>query len=92
MANRMYSVPEPSRLRREDVWGERRGDDPPEGGMVVYREGDDDLFFGDEVPMGSVTVVCNQEDLDEVTYWLEEVQGPNCRILAVDHRLAISRA
>lgn len=66
-------------LKQEDVWGEY---DPVLGvkvseGMIVARTDDTCPIFGDKVPYKSVTVVCNEEQKQEVTYWLEYVHGAN---------------
>jgi len=55
------------------------------GGMVIARgHGFTDVpavkcpVFGDEIPRGSVTVVCPANKVEEVQYWLEYVQGADC--------------
>ena len=35
-------------------------------------------IFGDLIPYKSVTVVCNEEQLEQVEYWLSYVHGGDC--------------
>lgn len=72
--------PVPKKLTKEDVFGkidlERM--ERLSNGMVIANSGETCPYFGDVVPYKSVTVVCRANEVDEVSYWLEYVQGTNC--------------
>lgn len=79
------TVPEAKKLTKDDVWGKvgtpslysipaGRKDD----GMIVARHNDNCPYFHDKVPYKSVTIVCKPEQVEEVIYWLEYVQGGDC--------------
>lgn len=61
----------PVKLTKEDVWGKYNGND----GMVVSKTGEICSIFHDKVAHKSVTVVCDADQVDEVSYWLEYVHG-----------------
>jgi len=79
-------------LTKEDVWGkfDERTHEPLNEGMVIanwnfgkdeadsYSSVDPCPIFGDYIPWKSVTVVCDTELEDQVTYWLEYVHGTDC--------------
>lgn len=86
--------PVPKKLTKDDVfgqWGEEHR--RIANGMVIAKSGPDLSehrqegvpeiptvcpIFGDKVPYKSITVVCNQDQLDDVLYWLEYVHGGGC--------------
>ncbi|MFE8701226.1 hypothetical protein ACFYKX_11525 [Cytobacillus sp. FJAT-54145] len=74
------SAKSPSTLTEEDVWGawdENRIEKRSEG-MVVARHPEVCPIFGDSIPYKSVTVVCKEEQYQDVCYWLEYVHGAGC--------------
>ena len=63
-------------LQKNDIWGEfDLKHKKVSGGMIVARHGETCPVFGDVVPSKSVTVVCRDEEVDEVLYWLSYVHG-----------------
>lgn len=64
------TVPEAKKITKEDVWG-----GIGQNGMIVARTDDKCPYFKDKVPYKSVTVVCDKDQVHEVTYWLEYVHG-----------------
>lgn len=67
----------PSSLTQEDVWGEFDVKNMKEisTGMIVAKSDETCPHFGDVVPYKSVTVVCEEEQVNSVSYWLEYVHG-----------------
>jgi hypothetical protein len=77
------------KLTKEDVWGkhEMENEFVPKipliwihKGMLVATSHDDGFpsicpIWKDRLPYKSVTVVCNMEQEEEVSYWLEYVHG-----------------
>ena len=67
-------------MTKEDVWG--KFDDQTReklsSGMVLHNSKEKCSIFKDEVPFKSVTIVCNEDDIGEVSYWLDYVQGGDC--------------
>lgn len=70
---------EPTKISKEDVWGKWDDDCNIKisDGMIVANYGNKCPIFKDIVPYKSVTVVCNKEDVNDVTFWLEYVHGAN---------------
>lgn len=76
----------PTCLTREDVWGkdglslEEKFKDP--SNMLVARGSADENVkcphFGDVLAYKSVTVVCHQNQIQDVIYILESVHGAGC--------------
>lgn len=68
---------EPEKLKMEDVWGkfDKITSKKISKGMIVARSEEQCPHFGDEVPYKSVTVVCSEDQVSEVIYWLDYVQG-----------------
>jgi len=68
----------PFKLTKEDVWGEYDENyNLIKKGMIVAKYKDICPYFTDVVPYKSVTVVCDKDQEEEVTYWLEYVHGAN---------------
>lgn len=70
----------PSRLTKEDVWGkwDELSSTKISNGMIVASYNEVCPAFKDVVPYKSVTVVCDEDQVDDVTYWLEYVHGAEC--------------
>lgn len=68
-------------LTKDDVWGKVDLEQHKKlsEGMIVARGGaEEDVvcpIFKDRLPYKSVTVVCMESEMIEVTYWLEYVHG-----------------
>lgn len=72
--------PEAKKLTKDDVFGVydvEKGERVSKG-MIVASSGDSCPHFSDIVPYKSVTVVCSKNQVGEVSYWLEFVQGAGC--------------
>jgi len=81
---------DPQALTKEDVWGKWVNHHRVSWGMIVAdhnlgghnektaSSNDRCPMFADLVGWKSVTVVCGVEWEDEVSYWLEFVQGGDC--------------
>lgn len=68
----------PFKLTKEDVWGEFDTNyNQVSKGMMVAMHKDICPYFADVIPYKSYTFVCNIEQEEEVTYWLEYVHGGN---------------
>ncbi len=67
-------------ITKEDVFGKWTEDHCTKvhDGMVVARSEERCPRFGDVVPYKSVTVVCPDVLLEQVSYWLEYVHGCDC--------------
>lgn len=72
----------PKKITKEDVWGkwDETHTKRLTKGMIVATTGEQCPHFGDIVPLKSVTVVCNKEQMTDVIYWLEYVHGAECVI------------
>lgn len=70
----------PFSLKKEDVWGvyDVENNKVVSKGMIVSKQGEKCPVFNDVLPYKSVTMVCGINQLEEVTYWIEYVQGANC--------------
>ena len=70
----------PLELTQEDVWGKYNelSSSKISNGMIVASYNDVCPIFGDKVPYKSVTVVCDENQMDDVVYWLEYVHGADC--------------
>ena len=70
----------PHKLKKEDVWGKWSDNSRIKisDGMIVASYNDTCPIFGDVAPYKSVTVVCEEKQLDEVIYWMEYVYGADC--------------
>jgi len=92
MLSSNYSVNPGTTITKEDVWG--KYDDVNhkiiDEGMVVARQGKCPIF-GDELPYKSVTLVCTDDQLYDVLYWIDYVHGANSvsKILTMDDGIAI---
>lgn len=80
-------------LTKEDVWGkfdEKTGKRASDG-MIVARPTEKCPIFGDILPFKSVTVVCDEDQYEDVEYWLTYVHGGGCivREKEVDGKIAI---
>lgn len=71
------NFPEAKKLSKDDVFGifDLEKMEKVSKGMVVASSDEFCPHFGDIVPYKSVTVVCRRDQVDEVSYWLEYVQG-----------------
>ena len=69
------TAPKAKTLTQEDVWGNYT---KKTLGMIVARMNDKCPVFKDKVPYKSVTIICTEEQFDEVHYWLEYVHGADC--------------
>lgn len=67
----------PFKITKEDVWGKFNSDYTIKlsSGMIVANYNEVCPIFGDIVPYKSVTVICDEDQLDDVSYWLEYVHG-----------------
>lgn len=74
------TFPEAQKLTKEDVFGifDVANMERVSNGMIVSRSDEVCKYFGDVVPYKSVTVLCRTNQVAEVSYWLEFVQGANC--------------
>ena len=74
------TYPEATEITKDDVFGRWTEDHRTKvhDGMVVHRQGEKCSYFGDVVPYKSVTVVCPDALLEQVSYWLEYVHGCDC--------------
>ncbi len=78
------TYPVAKEITKDDVFGKWTEDHRTKvhDGMVVARgtAAADELcpHFGDTVPYKSVTVVCPDALLEQVSYWLEYVHGCDC--------------
>jgi hypothetical protein len=68
------------KLTKEDVWGvfDPETHKTISSGMVVAKSGEKCPVFEDILPYKSVTVICNEDQRDEVIHWLIYVHGGNC--------------
>jgi hypothetical protein len=73
-----YSNNPGTKLTKDDVWGKYNHETHTleTQGLIVARGGICPIF-GDEIPYKSVTVVCTEEQLNDVEYWLDYVHGAN---------------
>ena len=62
-------------LTKEDVWGDYEKDTK---GMIVAKTDETCPVFKDKLPYKSVTVICDVDQEDAVTYWLSFVHGGDC--------------
>lgn len=69
-----------NKLTKEDVWGkyDEKTHSMLTNGMIVARTKEKCPIFKDIVPFKSVTVVCDEKDQNEVSYWLSYVHGGDC--------------
>jgi hypothetical protein len=78
------TTPKAKALTLEDVWGKYNANTMTQDscGMVVARGNPETPkkcpIWGDDLPYKSVTVVCREDQEQDVVYWLEYVQGNNC--------------
>ncbi len=74
------TYPEAKDITKEDVFGKWTEDHRTKvhDGMVVARSEERCPHFGDAVPYKSVTVVCQDVLIEQVSYWLEYVHGCDC--------------
>lgn len=74
------TVSKSAKLTKEDVWGkwDENTNKRVSDGMIVSRSDETCSIFGDIVPYKSVTVICNEEQFNDVKYWLGYVQGGGC--------------
>ncbi len=74
------TYPVAEEITKEDVFGKWTEDHRTKvhDGMVVARHDQRCPHFGDVVPYKSVTVVCPDVLLEQVSYWLEYVHGCDC--------------
>jgi len=75
----IYDSDPGTKLTQEDVWGKYNHETHTleTEGLIVARKGICPIF-GDEIPYKSVTVVCSEDQFDDVKYWLDYVHGANC--------------
>lgn len=68
------------KLTKEDVWGvfDPNNDKLISNGMIVAKSYEVCPIFGDVLPYKSVTVICDEEQCEEVIHWLIYVHGGNC--------------
>lgn len=71
---------EPLKIKKEDVWGEYDVVQLKKisNGMVVASSDETCPVFGDVIPYKSVTVICDENQFNDVKYWLEYVHGADC--------------
>lgn len=71
---------EAENLTKDDVFGvyDFKNNKMIDNGMVVARSKEDCPIFKDILPYKSMTVVCQNEQQEDVVYWLEYVHGSNC--------------
>ncbi len=74
------TYPEAKDITKEDVFGKWTEDHRAKvhDGMVTARSKEFCVHFGGIVPYKSVTVVCPDALLEQVSYWLEYVHGCDC--------------
>ena len=74
------TYPKAEEITMQDVVGKWTDDHRTKihNGMVVARYKDTCPHFKDEVPYKSATVVCRDEIIEQVSYWLEYVHGCDC--------------
>ncbi len=88
------TFPEARVLTYADVWGttDETSMNRISKGMVVATSGEVCPVWGDTVPYKSVTVICAEAQITEVSYWLEYGHGANCivkRKILSDRRCAL---
>lgn len=67
------------KLTQDDIWGkyDEKKSKRIDFGMIVARGEVRCPIFKDKLPYKSVTVVCKDNQIKEVIYWLEYVHGAN---------------
>jgi len=74
-------------LTKDDVWGKFTPDHKRlTAGMIIAKSDDICPVFKDKVPYKSVTVLCEQDQIEDVMYWLEYVHGGGCVQRAKGHK------
>ena len=71
------TYPKAKKLTKEDVWGEYSHEDGKRisSGMIVARQNEKCPIFKDIIPFKSETIVCHKDQSEEVSYWIEYVNG-----------------